>query len=72
MRAIGTYRRVPRKTDERGWRELREMLRRQDIRAASPHTARYAAYGISGGDETRPSEYRSEYGLRRIIRRPGS
>jgi hypothetical protein len=65
MRSIGTYRRVPQKTDERGWRDLREMLRKQDLRAASANPARAA-------DGKRPSEYRAEYSLRRIIRRPGS
>ena len=72
IRAIGTRWRVPKKADERGWRELREMVRKQDEHAASLHATRFAHYGISIAEEKLPSEYRAEYRLRRIIRRPGS
>ena len=72
MRAIGTRWRVPKKADERGWRELREMVRKQDNDGARSHASRFAHYGISIVEERLPSEYRAEYRLRRIIRRPGS
>ena len=72
MRAIGTRWRIPKKADERGWRELREMIRKQDNHAAGLNATRFAHYGISIVEERLPSEYRAEYGLRRIIRRPGS
>lgn len=72
MRAIGTRWPVPKKEDKPGWRELRDMVRRHDIRAASLYASRFADHGNSVIEEMLPSEYRAEYRLRHIIRRPGA
>jgi hypothetical protein len=67
MRAIGTRWRVPKKGDKQGWHELQEMLRGFNVR--SPSLALFPGVTIRA---ERLSEYRAEYRLRRIIRRPGS
>lgn len=67
MRELGTRWRLPARTDDRGWREVREALKRYER-----YLGQFGGHGAPKRPEGRVSEYRADYTPRRIVRRPGA
>lgn len=61
MDPLGTRWRVPRKTNDRAWRELAQEVRRREARKTENQFTEGHVLG-------QQSEYRAEYRLRRVKR----